>query len=360
MRILTTIALVLLLAVPAEAIRVKDIARLAGDRDNAVTGYGLVIGLANTGDTEQALFTVQSVAAMLTRMGVRVDPKRLRTRNVAAVMVTAKLPSFAAPGTRVDVVVSSLGNARSLSGGTLLMTPLKAVDGNVYGIAQGPLSVGGYSAGASGSRVTKNHPTVGRVPGGAMIERGLPQKIVNDGKLVYLLDKSDFTTANNVAKAISSAGAKARALDGRRIEVEVPQNMSDKLVELVAKIETSSVQTDVVAKVVLNARTGTVVLGGKVQLGPVAVAHGNLHVEVQTNKSVSQPAALGAGTTTSTANSRVSTAEGKAALRLVSGGANLDELVTALNTLGASPRDLIDILQAMKSAGALAAEIEIQ
>lgn len=360
MRFFIITALVLTTAIPAEAARVKDIASLAGARENVLTGYGLVVGLANTGDTEQTFFTVQSVAAMLSRMGVRVDPKRLRTRNVAAVMVTSKLPAFAMGGSKIDAVVSSMGNARSLVGGTLLMTPLKAVDGKVYGMAQGPLAVGGFSAGSSGTRLTKNHPTVGRIPGGVIIERGIAGKLAGSTKLNYILKQADFTTANNLAKAITAAGAKAKALDGRNVEVEVPQDMQNNIVELVAKIEATDVDTDTVAKVVLNARTGTVVIGSKVRISPVAVAHGNLHVEIQSTTAVSQPNAMGTGTSQTTTNSRVSATEGAASLRIVDGGANLEQLVAALNALGASPRDLVDILQAVQTSGAMNAEIEIQ
>lgn len=360
MKHLIAIVMICVFAAPADGARVKDIARLQSDRDNMLTGYGLVVGLANTGDTEQALFTVQSIAAMLSRMGVRIDHKRLRTRNVAAVMVTSKLPAYATSGTRIDVVVSSMGNARSLVGGTLLMTPLKAVDGKVYAVAQGPLAVGGYSAGSSGTRVTKNHPNVGRIPGGGIIEQGVAFKLNGRTALTYVLRHSDFTTARNVAKAITTAGVEATALDGRRVRITVPADMKDKVVELVAKIESVEVSTDLVARVVLNARTGTVVMGSKVRILPVAVAHGNLKVEINSSPIVSQPGALSSGETQVVNESRVTTAEGRGGLQLVDGGASLKDLVSALNTLGASPRDLIDILQAIRAAGAMNAEIEIQ
>jgi flagellar P-ring protein precursor FlgI len=355
-----TIVMIFAFAVPVDAARVKDIARLQSDRDNMLTGYGLVVGLANTGDTEQALFTVQSIAAMLSRMGVRIDHKRLRTRNVAAVMVTTRLPSFATSGARIDVVVSAMGNARSLVGGTLLLTPLKAVDGKVYAIAQGSLAVGGYSAGASGTRVTKNHPNVGRIPGGAIVERGVAPKMNGRKSLTYVLARADFTTASNLAKAIASAGVEARAVDGRRIEVTIPENMRDNVVSLVAKIEAVEVETDVVARVVVNARTGTVVMGSKVRISPVGVAHGSLTVEITTSPVVSQPGALSGGETVVTPESRVSAIERRSGLRIVDGGASLEDLVRALNALGATPRDLIDILQAIRAAGAMNAEIEIQ
>lgn len=354
------ISLTLLLAVPASAARVKDIADLAGVRDNQLMGYGIVVGLNGSGDSAQSQFTVQSIGAMLSRMGIRVDPKSLRTKNAAAVMVTAKLPPFATPGTTIDVIVSSMGDAKSLRGGTLIMTPLRAVDQKVYAMAQGPLTVGGFSASSAGSSVTKNHPTVGRIAGGASIERPLSVKLTGRAQLVYQLRQPDFTTANNMAKAISGAGVKAEAIDGRRVVVEVPDASREAPVALIARIESVLVTTDVAAKVVLNARTGTVVMGANVQISTVALAHGGLHVEVMSQNDVSQPNAFGQGQTARLRNSQVKATEIPGAVKLVKGNANLGELVSALNLLGVSPRDLIDILQAMKTAGALNAEIEIQ
>ncbi len=358
---LATILVVLIgLVLPAEAARVKDIAQLQGVRSNALTGYGLVVGLERTGDTEQSLFTVQSVAAMLTRMGVRIDPKRLRIRNVAAVMVTAKLPAFAQSGTPMDVVVSSIGNATSLRGGTLLTSPLKAVDGQVYAVAQGPVAVGGYDVRASGTRRQKNVSTVGRIPSGAIVEKGVELEINGKENLVYLLKDADFTTAINVASAITAAGYTAKALDAARVQVNVPQEMRERVPEVVAKLESATVSTDTTARVVVNSRTGTVVIGSNVRIGTVAIAHGGLNIKVDTQNSVSQPSAMATGDTTTAANSDVSVTEGNGTLRVVNGGATLNDLVGALNALGAKPRDLIEIIQAIRASGAMNAEIEIQ
>jgi flagellar P-ring protein precursor FlgI len=344
----------------ASASRVKDVADLAGVRDNQLIGYGIVVGLDGTGDSAQSLFTVQSVVAMLSRMGIRVDPASLRTKNAAAVMVTAKLPPFATPGTEIDVIVSSMGDSKSLKGGTLLLTPLKAVDQKVYAMAQGPMAVGGYSAQNGGTRVVKNHPTVGRIPGGASIERALGIKLEGRSELVYQLKVADFTTASNVAIAITKSGVKARALDARRISVEVPEDQRDEPVALIAKVESVTVVTDTAARIVINARTGTVVMGANVRLNAVALAHGGLQVEVDTSNSVSQPGQFAGGNSRRVRNSRVNAVEGGGRVHLVEKTASLGDLVEALNRLGVSPRDLIDIVQAMRSAGALDAELEIQ
>ncbi len=357
---ITICILAVSIAAPADAARVKDIAQLAGVRDNSLIGYGLVVGLNGTGDSNQTLFTVQSVSAMLSRMGMRVDPKMLRTRNVAAVIVTAKLAAFAMPGTKTDVVVSSIGDARSLRGGTLVLTPLKAVNGEVYATAQGPLSVGGFSAKKAGSSVTKNHPTVGRVPSGATIEREVGVELKGQKQLVYILKQADFTTASNVAAAITQTGAKAQAVDSRRIVVTVPDNSQDNPVPLIARIEIAKVKTDTVAKVVMNARTGTVVMGTNVRLGMVALAHGGLQVEIAADNEVVQPGTLAKGKTAKLRNATIKAKETKSSIRLVKRTASLGDLVSALNAMGVSPRDLIDILQAVRQAGALEAEIEIQ
>ncbi len=360
MRHLIVLLIVLGLAADASATRVKDIADLAGVRDNQLIGYGIVVGLNQTGDSQQSQFTVQSVVAMLSRMGIRVDPKTLKTKNVAAVMVTAKLPPFATPGTGIDVVVSSMGDAKSLIGGTLVMTPLKAVDQKVYAMAQGPLSVGSFSAGSAGSSVTKNHPTVGRIPSGATIERAVGVALEGRPKLVYQLKQADFTTARNMAQAITKAGAKAQAINARQVVVEVPEDAQKAPVELIAKVEAAQVQTDVAAKVVINARTGTVVMGSNVRVESIALAHGALQVEINSQNHVSQPNGFSQGQTVGVRNSQVSAKEGQGAVKLVQKSASLGELVQALNLLGVGPRDLIDILQAVRASGALNAEIEIQ
>ena len=361
------LAVVLLLAPAAEASRVKDVARVDGVRANQLVGYGLVVGLDRTGDTQRATMTLQSLTAMLSRMGVRIDPDDLILRNVAAVMVTAELPPFAESGTPLDVLVSAIGDARSLVGGTLLLTPLNGLDGQTYAMAQGALQVGGFDArGRSGSRVTKNHLNVGRVPSGALVERPVPVQLAADGKLRIHLDRPDFTSARRVADAINGAsgalgGANdmARVVSAATVEVAVPEARKDAVPLLVADIEVLDVEPDAVARVVINGRTGTVVMGDQVRIAPVAVAHGPLTIEIAESSRVSQPNALAAGDTTVTAASAAAANEPEEALKLVAPGATLADVVTALNALGATPRDLIEILQAMSATGALRADLQV-
>lgn len=361
-------AALLLLALPARgAVRLKELADVQGVRDNELFGYGLVVGLAGTGDSERVFFTQQSVAGMLGRLGVRVEPRDVRARNVAAVMVTARLPGFARPGARLDVSVSSLGNARSISGGLLLVTPLTAADGQVYAVAQGPVQAGGYAAGAAGSSLSKNTPTTGRVPGGGTVERGVVPKL--EGPLLLALRRPDFTTASRVAAAINGAlgeGA-ARALDPAAIEVAPPADQPD-VVALLAKVEALEVEADGRARVVISERTGTVVAGERVRIRPVAVAHGGLQVAIASTPLVSQPSPFstgtpgqpGGGARTVVERSAVPTAseESRQAVALPA-TASVEDLARALNALGATARDLVSILQAMKAAGALDAELEV-
>ena len=350
---------VLFLATSADAARVKDIAQLSGIMENELIGYGLVVGLAGTGDSPQALFANQSVAAMLSTLGTRVDARHIRTRNVAGVVLTSRLPAFASPGARIDVVVSSLGDAKSLVGGTLVLSSLRGVDLQIYAIAQGPLTVAGFTAASSGTSVTKNHPTVGRIPGGATIQRPVGAELNGRKELVYVLKQADFTTASNVAKAITAAGVSAHAVDSARIVVAIPEGRKNDVVGLVAQIELASVEMDAPAKVILDARSGTVVMGANVRVGAVALAHGNLQLEVESTPEVSQPGAFSRGDTAIVNRGKVKASEPGAVLHVVKGGATLDDLVRALNALGVSPRDLIDILQAIRAAGALNAELEV-
>lgn len=350
----------MLCASSASATRVKDIASLSGVRENALQGYGLVIGLNGTGDSASSLFTNQSLAGLLSRSGIKVSASQLRTKNVAAVMITAKLPAFSAAGTTIDIVVSSVGDSKSLRGGSLLVTPLYGLDRNIYAVATGQLSVGGFSAGGSGSKVTKNHPTVGRVPGGATIERELGIRLEGRKEFVYLLNRPDFTTAANMAKSISAKGFTARAIDARRVVIDIPEDKRDAPVGLIADIESATVETDVAALVVLNERTGTVVMGSAVRISDVAVAHGGLQVEVRTRNRVSQPGVLANGDTARLRNSDVTATQATGSIHHVKATATLAELVKALNTLGVTPGDLIEILQQLKSAGALQAEIVIE
>ncbi len=347
----------------ASAARLKDIASVKGVRDNQIIGYGLVVGLNGTGDKRKTEFTIRSLTSLLAKMGIGVDPSLVQVRNVAAVMVTAVLDPFSRTGSKLDVLISSLGDASSLEGGTLLMTPLFGADGSVYAIAQGPISVGGFSAGGGGggSSVQKNHPTVGRISAGATTEREIPYSIADKTHFELALNETDFTTALRAAQAINeSLGVEAAtARDAGTVDLVVPESMRGQLVSFMAQVESVEVQPDVVARVVLNERTGTVVMGADVRIGRVAVSHGSLSVTISTTNEVSQPNPFGAGSTVPFQNQDVVATEEAGGLSLVGGSVTVDELVRGLNDLGVTPRDLIAILQAVKSSGALAAELEL-
>ncbi len=360
-RINLLVLCLMLVSAGAAADRVKDIAVVHGVRSNQLVGYGLVTGLMGTGDTTQARFTVQSLASLLGRMGVRVDPKRLQVRNVAAVLVTADLPPFARAGARIDVLVSSIGNARSLQGGTLVLTPLKAVDGKVYAVAQGPLLVGGFGSSSGGSSQTKNHTTVGRIPQGALVEREVNFSFKGKTTLQLDLMSPDFTTAARIVEAVNkSLGAElAKADDPGTIVLSLPEEKRSNLVGLVAKLENLQVEADNRARVVINERTGTIVMGDDVRVSTVAISHGNLHVEVQEQTLVSQPGAFSKGDTVVSRADQVAIHEERGPIHVIDKGASLGDVVRALNAIGATPRDLIEILQAMRAAGALKAQLEI-
>ena len=356
---------VLLLAGAADAqVRVKDVARVQGVRDNSLYGYGLVVGLNGTGDkSTSSPFTPQAVASLLQRLGIAVPVERLDGKNVAAVMVTAKLPPFIKPGAALDVTVSSLGDASTLQGGTLLLTPLQGPDGRVYAVAQGALSVGGVSAsGQSGESVQKNHPTVGRIPGGALVEREVPMAL-DPAAVTLTLQQPDFTTSVRLAAAINGAGVGevARAVDPSTVIVAVPAAAQPRLMEFIARIEAVTLRVDAPARVVINERTGTVIMGSQLRISTVAIAHGNLTIQVKEDKQVSQPGAFapqGAQTVT-VQKSEVTVREEKSQLLLVPEGVSIGDVVQALNALGVTPRDLISILQAVRQSGALLAELEI-
>lgn len=345
----------------AASVRVKDLVDVQGVRDNAIFGYGLVVGLAGTGDNEAVFFTSQSIAGMLGRLGIRIDPKDVRVRNTAAVMVTARLPSYSRPGTKIDVNVSSMGNARSLAGGVLLVTPLTGPDGQVYAIAQGPVQAGGFEAVSSGSKVQKNQPTSGTVPNGATIERAVLANL-EKGPLLLGLRRPDFTTSLRIADAINKSlgGDSARAIDPASIEITPAAEWKGKMVNLLAKIEILEVDPDQRAHIVVSERTGTVVAGEGVRIRPVAVAHGGLSISVKQTPVVSQPNALarvGRTVATRTANVEAQEAPGRAvALPATS---TVEDLVKALNMIGVGPRDLVAVLQAMKAAGAIDADLEV-
>ncbi len=362
-RIAILILLALLSTVPAHAERIKDLASLSGVRNNQLIGYGLVVGLDGSGDqTTQTPFTVQSVINMLGNMGVTLPPgQTLQLKNVAAVMVTASLPPFARQGQAMDVTVSSMGNAKSLRGGTLVMTPLKGADGQVYGIAQGNVVVGGAGASAGGSSVTINHLSVGRIAGGATVERSVPTS-VGEGEFINLeTHTTDFGTTQRMVDAINSKvlPGTAVAVDARRIQVRAPLDPSER-VAFMSRIENLDVTpAQQAAKVIVNSRTGSVVMNQAVTLDSCAVAHGNLSVTVSAEPVISQPAPLSGGQTVATERNQIDIQQEGSALINVKKGANLSEVVRALNALGANPQDLIIILQAMKAAGALRAELEV-
>ncbi|HEY3269345.1 MAG TPA: flagellar basal body P-ring protein FlgI [Armatimonadota bacterium] len=362
MRILSAIILSLLAGSTfAQTVRVKDLARLEGVRANQLVGYGLVVGLDGTGDSKQTLFTVQSTVSMLNRMGVTVPNGQVNLKNVAAVMVTADLVAFARNGDRIDVTVSSLGDARTLQGGVLLQTPLNGADGGTYAVAQGAVSIGGFSAGGGGSTTVKNHPTVGRIPNGAMVEKEVPMSISEDNHLVLSLSRADFTSAARIAKAIEvSTGATATAEDAGRVKVDIPAKWRGNPVPFVAQVDDVSVDVEPVSKVVINERTGTIVIGGAVRLSPVAVAHAGLTVSVKTTPVVSQPAPLSKnGTTVIVPKTKTTVSEPPANTVLIDGGDTVEDLIRALNAIKATPRDIIAIIQAIKEAGGLQAELEV-
>jgi flagellar P-ring protein precursor FlgI len=352
----------LLSAGTANPARIKDMAYFLGARSNALIGYGLVVGLKNTGDNANTLFTVNTLANLLTNMGIHVDPTQTKVKNVAAVMVTAKLPPFSRTGSRIDIEASSIGDASSIEGGTLLMTPLKGPDGQVYAVAQGPISTGGFGAsGASGSSVQKNHPTVGFISGGALVEKEVKVQYRELPELDIVLKTPDFTTASKTAAAICSGvpGINARAVDAGTVRLEVPPSRRGEIVELITQVESLEVQPDVVAKVVVNERTGTIVIGEHVRIAPVAVAHGSLTVQITEKPTVSQPLPFSRGTTQVVPQTSIQVQEGKGHLAVVGGGVTIGQVIEGLNSIGATPRDLINILQSIKAAGAMDAELEL-
>ncbi|MCK9239176.1 flagellar basal body P-ring protein FlgI [Desulfocurvus sp.] len=359
---LAALALAVLVLLPASAwaVRLKDVATFGGVRANQLVGYGLVVGLSGTGDKSGSQFTVQSVASMLEKMGVAVDKSKLKPKNVAAVMVTAKMPVSARPGTSLDVTVSSLGDSQSLLGGVLLLTPLRGVDGNVYALAQGPLALGGISAQGAAATAQKNITTVGSIPNGATVERGVPFQYNAQDELTLNMNMADFTTTMNVVDSINNTLGQdfARAEDITTIRLSVPQEFRGNLVPLMASLENLEVTPDGKARVVVDEKTGTVVLGRNVRLTRVAVAHGNLQIVVQESADVSQPGPFSSGQTVATAKTDVNVSEDRNNLVMME-GATLQELIDGLNAIGATPRDLISILKSLKAAGALHAELEV-
>ncbi len=358
---MAVLVILLCLSADAHAVRIKEIISIQGVRQNQLVGYGLVVGLNGTGDGDKAKFTIQSLVSMLEKMGMTVNPIDIKVKNIAAVMITADMPPFSRSGTRMDVSVSSIGDAKDLQGGTLLFTPLKAADGQTYAIAQGAISTGGFSAKGAGASAQKNFPTVGRVVGGALIEKEVPTSFRNKESLMLTLNHPDFTTATRVAESINVAFSSsiARTSDSASIEVRVPPKYVDNVVGFVTVIEALGVTPDVESKVVVNERTGTVVIGENVRISKVAIAHGNLSIQIKESADVSQPLPFSQGQTVATPNTNLVVKEDKAPIFLMEAGASIGEIVRALNALGVTPRDLISIFQALQAAGALQAKLEI-
>jgi flagellar P-ring protein FlgI len=350
-------------ALPSQAERLKDLASIQGVRDNPLIGYGLMVGLDGSGDqTQQTPFTTQSLNNMLGQLGVTVPPgTNMQLKNVAAVMVTAVLPPFVRPGQNIDITVSSMGNAKSLRGGTLLMTPLKGADGQVYALAQGNMVIGGAGASAGGTQVKINQLLSGRIPAGAIVERAVESPLGGDGTLLLEMNTTDFGTVQKAVDAINrnlGAGT-ATALDARVIQVTAPARLEER-VSFLARIQNIDVAPEqAIAKVVINARTGSVVMNQAVRIQDCAVAHGNLTVVINTEPVISQPGPLAGGSTVVAQRSQVELNQAGSALQVVRGGASLADVIKGLNSLGANPQDLVSILQAMKAVGALRAELEI-
>lgn len=344
------------------AARLKDLAAVEGVRDNQLIGYGLVVGLAGTGDRRQTVFSAQSLTNMLERMGVSVSPDAIRVNNIAAVMLTATLPPFAQPGSRIDVTAAAMGDASNLQGGLLLITPLRSADGRVYASAQGPVVTGGFVAGRGGTTQTVNHPTVGRIPGGAIIERPAPTPAPSSSFRLQL-HQADFTTAARIAEAVNKKYADgapvARAENSALVAIQAPPHFASRPTDFIAELENLTVEADRAARVVINERTGTIAIGKDVHIAPATIMHGGLTVEVQTSFAVSQPAPFSTGTTQVVPQTSVGVKEDKARNVVLKQGATVEDLVKALTAIGSTPRDIIAILQNLHAAGALEAEIEV-
>ena len=346
----------------ATAIRLKDIANFQGVRPNQLIGNGLVVGLNGTGDGNNVDFNTQELVNMLSRLGINAARDKIKVKNIAAVAVTALLPPFARVGSKIDVVVSSMGDAKSLQGGTLLLTPLKGVDSQVYALAQGPVVVGGFAAsGQAGGGVTKNHPTAGRIASGATVEKEITLDLLDKDNFTLALHEADFTTSQRAVAAINKAlhGNYALSQDGGTISVKLPPLYKDRVVPLLASLENLEIIPDSVAKVIMDERNGTVVMGSNVRISTVAIAHGNLMVQIKEKPRVSQPLPFSEGRTAVVPDSTVTVNEGEKRLMVLPEGVSIGQVVQALNAIGVTPRDLIAILQAIKAAGALQAELEI-
>jgi flagellar P-ring protein FlgI len=349
---------------PPHIARLKDLSTVEGIRDNQLIGYGLVVGLAGTGDKQQTIFSVQTLANMLQRMGVNIKGQisTIQVRNIAAVFVTATLPAFSRPGVKIDVTVSSIGDAKSLAGGTLLLTPMAAPDGKIYAVAQGSLIIGGYSAGSSANAKVVNHTTVGRIPDGALVERDSSLNLAQISALSILLNDPDFDAASELAAVINRelGGNLARVVDSRRIEIADVKAAGGDIPALMARIGNLTIRTRPAAKVIVNERTGTIVMGGNTTIGACAILHGNLSIQVTTELLVSQPTPFSStGKTEVVPQTTVQAQETPVQVVQLKEGATVEELVRGLQTIGATARDVVAILQAIKAAGALNADLEV-
>lgn len=342
--------------------RLKELANLEGVRSNQLIGYGLVVGLNDTGDSVDNGFTGQTLGNMLERLRITTNRDDIDVDNVAAVMVTTELPSFSKPGDTLDVVVSSLGDAESLSGGILIQTPLSGPQGDVYAVAQGPLLVGGFSFGGDAAQTQENHPTVGRIPDGATVERKVDFSLPTTGELTYRVSEPDFTTVSRIIDSLNAkfGSGTATAQDSGGFRVQIPQEFRQNMVRFISEVEQVNVQPGSKARVVVNERTGTIVMGGQVKLDEVAVAHGNLKLEITETPMVSQPPPFSLqGETVEVPRTDVETEKEEAQMMVMQEGVSISDIAAGLNTIGATPRDMISILQAIKKAGALHAELEV-
>lgn len=345
------------------ATRLKELVAIQGVRDNQLVGYGIVVGLAGSGDKRQTVFSAQSLANLLQRLGASVSPQAIQVRNTASVLVTATLPPFAQPGTHIDITVSAIGDAPNLQGGQLVLTPLKAADGQVYAVAQGAVVTGGFIAGRGGNSQSTNHPTSGRIPNGAIVERGAPS--VQPTTVVHLqLRQADFTNAARISEVINKHYGTgkiklAQAESASLIRVAVPDAYRERSVEFVAELESLSVDADHVVKIVINEKTGTITMGKEIHIAPVSILHGKLTVEIRSSPLVSQPEPMSQGKTATAVTTEVSAKEEKAKSLQLQSGASVDDLVRGLLLTGCTPRDVVSILQNLKAAGALDAELEV-
>jgi flagellar P-ring protein precursor FlgI len=343
------------------SVLLRDITDVEGIRDNQLVGYGLIAGLHGTGDRQQTFFTVQSLANAMVRMGVQINPAQVVVKNIAAVFVTANLPPFASPGMRIDLTVASVGDAKSLEGGVLLLTSLRGADGRVYAEAQGPLVLGGYSEGVAGNVRQVNMPTTGRIPNGAIIERGDSVDLTSFKTVALLLRNDNFTAARDAAAAINGAlgHTAATAVDGRRISIDVLASGMDSVPLLLARVQNVAISVDEPAKVIVNERTGTIVLGGDVKLSPVSLMQGSLTIDVATKIAVSQPGPLSNGTTSTVPETQLTVKDSAAQSIHLENGADVNELIQGLRAIGATAHDIVAILQAIKAAGGLQADLEV-